>query len=140
MKTPSPIRLALVASLVLTASCGDGTGPARTYALHTVNGMPLPAPYISGSDLRVQEASLTLGSGGRVVSVVTLVCVSPLPPGTTCSDPDPVRTEGTYSEEDETVTYGENVYEASFSEDEAVIWFAAGGTTGSSPAVWVYRR
>ena len=141
MRLASPLRLALIFSLALTASCGDGTSPPRPYVLQTVNGMPLPVPLFSGSSLLIQYASITVGSGGRVLSIVTMVCASVLPPETTCvSPPEPTRSEGTYSEEDGTVTYGTAEYEATISEDEAVIWFNGGGVTGSFPQVWVYQR
>jgi len=102
-----PRRLLMAVALLLAApGCGDGTGPATTYALVSVNGDALPAsddtwryPWL------ITGGTLTLGPGRRMVLAYDVGCASPLPPTTTCVG-GPVRTEGTYSREAGSVTFG----------------------------------
>jgi hypothetical protein len=105
----------ILAATAVLAGCGDPTGPAgETYALRSIGGDELPAPYVpdlfiyrSPSPFEAIAGSLTLRPDGTLTETMQLRCRNPLPVGfTDCEVGDGRNSrEGRYSREDQSVVF-----------------------------------
>lgn len=123
------LRAVLAAApLFLLSGCESSTGSnVEVYALASVKGVPLPAPFASGLLVLphlVTEGALELRGDGKGSTSTTLSCPPTVPAGTECIDQPPLETTLTYSREGEWVRFADGTqYTATFADGAVTIYY-----------------
>jgi hypothetical protein len=121
-------RMVLTAGLAaIVVACDSPSAPAgERYTLISLNAVPLPAPHPEASVLMVTSGELVLQRNNVVEETIVVACRTDLPAGTTCEVQDGGRTtrRGTYSREEEWISFGGQRSEARFDNGSILVDYA----------------